>query len=287
MKFKSLILGTILATALSTSCFAQDINVNLNGSVINFENQKPVVVEGRTLIPLRGVFDKMGYNISWDGTKKQVTLSKSTGTIIISIGSSSFTVNEKTVSLDVPAQIINGSTMLPLRAIADATGAEVLWDAPTKMATIVDTSEISLKPQQKNVTINNNDEKNYISSYTQTFEEFNKVATKFYECCNQLNTAGVTSETQLKEINDVSQSLYNAADKAKNTISSLSTPEKYLKLKTATIEYMQALMDTAKLLTDLSSGTISPDEYQEKMNATFTNALLKENNYKTIFESLK
>lgn len=62
MKLKLFATSVLISIITSVSVFADsDINVSLNGSIIEFADQKPIIQDGRTLVPLRGVFDAMGY----------------------------------------------------------------------------------------------------------------------------------------------------------------------------------------------------------------------------------
>ncbi|MEI3163947.1 MAG: copper amine oxidase N-terminal domain-containing protein [Lachnospirales bacterium] len=128
-KFVALTLSTLM---MCSSVFANGISVNLNGENVEFSNQSPVIVEGRTLIPLRGVFEKLGYEISWDNETKTATFTKENTVVKVTVNANNFTINDGSVNLDVPAQIVNGSMMLPLRAVGEATGLKVDWDNDTK-----------------------------------------------------------------------------------------------------------------------------------------------------------
>ena len=132
-RFLSLTLSTLM---MCSSVFAGNISVNLNGENIEFSNQAPVIVEGRTLIPLRGVFEKLGYEINWDNETKTATFTKEILQLKVTVNSNSFTINDSSVNLDVPAQIVNGSMMLPLRAVGEATGLKVNWDNENKAVNI-------------------------------------------------------------------------------------------------------------------------------------------------------
>lgn len=126
----------LAALIMCSSVFAGDVSVNLDGEAVEFAGQEPVITEGRTLIPLRGVFEKLGYEISWDNNTKTAEFAKD-GTIVkVTAGSGEFSVNGENRGLDVPAQIINGSMMLPLRAIGEATGLSVEWDNESKSVNI-------------------------------------------------------------------------------------------------------------------------------------------------------
>lgn len=129
-KFIALSLSLLM---LCSNVFAGEISVSLNGESVEFANQEPVIVEGRTLIPLRGVFEKLGYEISWDGNTKTAEFVNGNKKVQITVNSDTFIVDDDMVfTLDVPAQIINGSMMLPLRAVGEAAGIDVEWDAVTK-----------------------------------------------------------------------------------------------------------------------------------------------------------
>lgn len=128
-RFISLFLAV---TLMSASVFAAEITVTLDGAEVEFSAQEPVIVEGRTLIPLRGVFEQLGYEISWEAAAKTATFTNGDNTIAVTAESGVFVMNGEEISLDVPASIINGSMMLPLRAVGEAAGLEVEWDSSAK-----------------------------------------------------------------------------------------------------------------------------------------------------------
>ena len=136
---KKYISAAIAVLMLCQSVYAGDISVNLDGENVEFSAQSPVIIDGRTLIPLRGVFEKLGYEIGWDGDTKTATFVKELTIVKVTANSPQLTVGGASFPLDVPAQIINGSMMLPLRAVGEATGLEVDWDRETK--TVVLSSE--------------------------------------------------------------------------------------------------------------------------------------------------
>ncbi len=138
---KKFVALTLSALMMCSSVFAGGISVNLNGENVEFANQAPVIIEGRTLIPLRGVFEKLGYEISWDNETKTATFTKDNTIVKVTVNANSFTLNDSSVNLDVPAQIVNGSMMLPLRAVGEATGLKVDWDNDTKTVKLNSDSE--------------------------------------------------------------------------------------------------------------------------------------------------
>ncbi len=286
MKLRKFLLTAFAVAAFGTACYAQDVNVSINGNIVNFQNQKPVVVEGRTLIPLRGVFDNMGYGIDWNGETKTVTLTKGSDAITINIGESCYYLNGESHAIDVPAQIINGSTMLPLRAISDASGTEVLWDAETKIATIIAPELVDKEPITGVVTTNDQSESDFINSLTAINNEFNTTAIGFMDYFNQINTEGINSEEELQKAITAASDMKSAADTAIGKINALSAPASYQNIKTVSVEYMQLISDMAGAITDLGSGKISVDEYMNKLNTIGTQLALKEVEYQNAMKSL-
>lgn len=106
--------------------------VRVNGDLIKFDNQFPLIIDDRTLIPARGLFEKLGAKVKWNEKKNEVTVQYNATTIIVPIDYDYTYINGEIVNLDVPAQILNGRTMLPLRFIMDNLGFDVEWDGETR-----------------------------------------------------------------------------------------------------------------------------------------------------------
>jgi hypothetical protein len=117
---------------------AQDeITINIDGREIFFLwGSPPAIVDGRILTPIDDVFFRAGFETEWDG-ENELRMTRFDTLIIITIGSESFTVDGISHELDVPAQIINNSFMLPLRAVLEAVGAEIEWDAEARTVNIL------------------------------------------------------------------------------------------------------------------------------------------------------
>jgi len=105
------------------------------GGTVVFD-QPPVIQNGRTLVPVRAVFEALLVDVEWDNATQTVTASKGSLVVKLTIGSNIMTRNNAPITLDVPAQVINGRTLIPLRAAAEAFQAEVIWDAATQTAHI-------------------------------------------------------------------------------------------------------------------------------------------------------
>jgi len=136
-------LAAILTFAVATpvaAAYAEDVRVLIDGTQVNFVQQPPVIIDGRTLVPVRYVFEQLGFDVGWNDEAREVLLECETYHIIIPIDSTTFTVNGTQHSLDVPAQVLaTGRTVLPIRAIAESVGYYVIWDAVARIVHISST----------------------------------------------------------------------------------------------------------------------------------------------------
>ena len=284
MKLRKAILCAVAAAAMSTACYAQDINVSLNGNIVSFPNQQPVVVEGRTLIPLRGVFDNMGYSIDWDGETKTVTLKKNSDTLKIAIGQASIDVNGASTAIDVPAQIINGSTMLPLRAIATATGAEVLWDADSKTATILDDNMAKNMPDEVQVLLNSQEEADAVAAYSAAIKELNDSSVAFTD---YFVAASENENLDLNDLKAKAQKAYDDAVAAESKINGVNIPAEYSDTKTSVLKLISSYKNFTKLIVDFANGDVSPKDYLAKLNSVMTEYAQNAAAYQSVVESLQ
>lgn len=107
-----------------------NITIEINGNIIVFD-QQPMVVDGRTLVPLRAIFDQLGVRTEWDEKTKTVKASKGKKKMSLKVGSHQAMVDDKVITLDQQARIIKGRTLVPLRFVSESVGAQVNWDGKT------------------------------------------------------------------------------------------------------------------------------------------------------------
>lgn len=108
----------------------------INGKTIKLDSP-PVIVKGRTLVPLRFISEAFGAKVEWNSVFRLVSIKMGEKEIIVQIGTPYASINGKKVLLDSPPLIVKDRTMVPLRFIAEALGAEVTWDETTKSITII------------------------------------------------------------------------------------------------------------------------------------------------------
>lgn len=95
----------------------------------------PVIKEGRTLIPVRAISEAMGADVAWNAEDKTVTITKDDKVIVFNLTENKVYVDEAEITIDVPAEVMNNRTMVPLRFIAEQLGLNVEYDE--EMQTIV------------------------------------------------------------------------------------------------------------------------------------------------------
>lgn len=113
-----------------------EIKVTVNGEEVQFQGQNPVIIDGRTLVPVRGVFEALGAEVNWIGDEKKVIIFSEDVNISMKLNSDRFYVNGDEKKLDVPASLIDDRTMVPVRAISESLGCQVDWDDESKTVVI-------------------------------------------------------------------------------------------------------------------------------------------------------
>lgn len=102
---------------------------------------QPLLLEGTALVPMRQLFEAQGAELSWNASSKTVTATKNEAVLTYRMGELAATLNGKTLSLNVPGQIVEGNTMIPLRFVSEALGSTVKWDALTRAIRIVSSND--------------------------------------------------------------------------------------------------------------------------------------------------
>ncbi len=142
----------VLALVLAASVNSQTTVVVKEQITITVDSAKvvadvpPINVKGRTLVPVRGVFDAFEAEIGWFPNERRVFIRRDCDVIWLRIGDANAKVNDRIVPLAPPAMLYQRRTMVPLRFIAEALGATVDWNAGTQTITIVTRKETKVTP---------------------------------------------------------------------------------------------------------------------------------------------
>lgn len=118
----------------------EPIKVYIENSRLDME-VSPQIQNGRTLVPLRSIFEALGADINWDPVTRTVTGTKDETVVTLTIDSKTAYINGSAKELDAPAVIVSGRTMVPARFIAESLGAVVGWDSDSK--TVLVNSDIN------------------------------------------------------------------------------------------------------------------------------------------------
>jgi 3-phosphoshikimate 1-carboxyvinyltransferase len=128
----------------ATAVFANEINVTIDGEPVIFSDQRPVIVNGRTLVPLRGVFEMLGFDVAWEQETQTASFQQEERRVTILIGRNYLFTDVGVFAVEVPAQIINGRTMLPLRAALETIGYNVGWNSAASTVVVTTDSASTL-----------------------------------------------------------------------------------------------------------------------------------------------
>ncbi len=134
------LIAALLSGALSITSSAQTsyskIGVEIDGVKLNVEAFN---VDGRTMVPLRAIFEKLHAEVLWEPKTKSITAKKGSVTVKLGVNDTAAYVNNNAITLDVPPMLINSYTYVPLRFVSESLGAEVGYDAKRMVASILTT----------------------------------------------------------------------------------------------------------------------------------------------------
>jgi len=150
-RIQALVMSIVLILSMSVSSvvFANNnVTVKLNGETLTFD-VPPQIINGRTMVPLRKIFESLGAVVTWEGAQQRIQAVTEDCHIIATVGNNTLTVSKEEVQkveLDVPPTVINGRTLVPARFIAEALGAKVEWDGSTQTVNIYSDKIPAVKP---------------------------------------------------------------------------------------------------------------------------------------------
>lgn len=148
--FKRLLTLTLVLCMLLSSVAvvnaAGNIRVKLDGQFLTFDTE-PLIVGGRTMVPLRGIFEALGATVLWDNTTRTVTSFNEETIVKCTIGENEMYVNNEVRVMDIAPMIIEGRTLVPARFVAEAFDCDVQWDANNRIVNITSAAYSKPAPQ--------------------------------------------------------------------------------------------------------------------------------------------
>ncbi len=118
----------VISLFIAFSCNAEKgITIKIDGDLVKSDTS-PVIVNDRVLVPVRSIFEYMGSEVRWNAENKIASIIRKNDTVHLIIDSAAAVVNGEIVILDVPAQIIDARTMVPVRFVSENLNMDVQWD---------------------------------------------------------------------------------------------------------------------------------------------------------------
>jgi hypothetical protein len=143
--------GALSSTTIKLWIGSASMVVNGAKQPIDAQGTKPVIVEGRTLVPIRAIIEAFAGSVVWEATTRRVTLSLAGNSLELWIGKSNASLNGSSVAVDsanprVLPVIMGGRTMLPLRFVSESLGIEVQYESVAKMITLTYSAPVAPPP---------------------------------------------------------------------------------------------------------------------------------------------
>jgi S1-C subfamily serine protease len=139
---------TAHAAATQSAAVQSAIAVYLDGQKLAL-TQAPYLRNGVTFVPMAAIFKALHASVTWEQSTKTIISRKDSRTISLQIGSKTATVNGKKVALAAPAEIVKGTTYVPLRFVGETLGAEVAWQAAQHKVVITSEEALMAKEQEQ------------------------------------------------------------------------------------------------------------------------------------------
>ncbi|KEF38836.1 outer membrane protein [Schinkia azotoformans MEV2011] len=214
-----LLAGTLTFPQL-TQAEQTSISVYVNDNKVVFD-QNPVIHGDITLVPLRGVFEKLGAKVDWEQATQAVKVTKEDKTITLKKGSKDAFINNILQKLDTEPQLLNNRIMVPLRFISETLDAKVDWNGTTRTITITQptstqqtstnsNSNISIPKNENSTTLTYNDALQKALAYSYALKNAEKEIDKadesrddygeFFRYSEPFGTGNSLEDAQIRQI---------------------------------------------------------------------------------------
>ena len=115
---------------------AKEVKIEIDGKEMVPKDMPAVIIDGRTMLPMRQIAQELGCEVNWNEAAKQIYVMRGSDIIVFAVDSKTGYENGQEFTMDVPATIVNDRTMLPVRALADALHLNIKWDDPSRTVSI-------------------------------------------------------------------------------------------------------------------------------------------------------
>ena len=130
-----LLILCLMPPTISSNTAQDSVTLKIDGKEMLL-SEAPVIVDGRTLVPLRGSFEALNAIVDWNSETAQAIVKTDTVEVLLSPDNDTALVSGVLNSLDVPATLIKDRLFIPLRFVAESLGHDVAWDGSTRTVDI-------------------------------------------------------------------------------------------------------------------------------------------------------
>ncbi|MGN1318120.1 MAG: stalk domain-containing protein [Lachnospirales bacterium] len=169
-KFVLFLFATVVLSLMTVSVFASDISIKIMGKELQTDEQAQIV-DGRTMVPVRAIFEGIGAEVSWDSNTKTITGEKDGNIVKMVINSNIIEINGNESTMDSSPLIIYGRTYAPARYVAESFGLNVDWDSNNRVVSITG----------DNIEVKNTKEENETVTEEISTEEITEETTEIYK----------------------------------------------------------------------------------------------------------
>ena len=208
----SLLAVSLLAFPVVQVSADENISLTVNGKSVETQ-VPPTIIDGRTMVPVRDIFEACGAKVNWDANTKTITGEKGNTTVVMQIDSNMLFINEDVTEMDATPVIIDGRTLAPARYVAESFGGIVDWDAENKvvMIDVADDDEEITETTTEATTVTEE------TTEATTVTETTTTATTTEAVPSDLIVSTVRSDIQ-KAVGTYSLGSYETAGKFKATV---------------------------------------------------------------------
>ncbi|HCL89942.1 MAG TPA: hypothetical protein DHW70_01255 [Candidatus Atribacteria bacterium] len=136
--FYIILITAVFAILFSlSSIFAQSSEIKILLDNIPLETVVPSVIENdRLFVSARNVVEALGGRITWFPALKLMTVNINGRTARLVIDDPTLEIDEKVISLEIPARILDNRVMIPLEVIKFIAEVDIKWENQTKTLSI-------------------------------------------------------------------------------------------------------------------------------------------------------
>ena len=144
---KRFLLTFLFIMSITIPVFATNVSVQINGEIINFTDENGArvdaqIINNRTMVPMRKIFEMLGATVEWNGDTRTVTATEDDTQIVLQINNDIATISKGDVTnkvvLDSKPIIVENRTLVPFRFVSESLDKQVGWDSDNRTAIIID-----------------------------------------------------------------------------------------------------------------------------------------------------